>query len=218
MTGRLDGCKRTPLHLAEGYRVLIADPNPIWRIGLRIVLERETDISIVADTGDRVEFLHLIRWYQPLVAMVAPCLLGPAAAQFLAQLNERGKPLNPLIVVAEDWEAPSMLQHQIGGYIRKDMMPSQVVNATRSIAEGRPVSVALSETSGENVSITTLSARENEVLSHIAAGRSNLQIADRLHISEHTVKNHVRHIRQKLAINTQRELVAYAWKSRCMMS
>ena len=213
-------------------RVMIVDDHPLFRQGLRRVLEVEPDIRIEAEAADGQEALVLARQHKPDVILMdinLPVLNG-------IQLTRRIKADMPdiaiIVVTAFDHEEQMLHAIRAGGsaYFPKDVMPSKLIEAIREASAGNYVinddvleqpQVAqwllnqfeqYPETLSYDVDtpFIPLSQREMEILDLITKGRSNKEIAFELSISRQTVKNHMTSILRKLAVNDRTQAAVYA--------
>lgn len=205
-------------------RVLIADDHPIVRSGIQNELSRQADIDVVgeAETGDEV--LPLIRELQPTVLVLDINMPGMKAAQILRELSADDRSPSVLILTAygDPENVLGMLKAGAKGYLLKDSSPGEIAEAIRAAAEGRSwlspsvtgLLMAGQENANDLLTEAGMTAREVEVLQLVAQGYNNAQIAERLAISEGTVKNHVANLYDKLGFHTRAEAVAWAWQHR----
>ena len=193
-------------------RVLIADDHPVWRRGVRNLLDSEPDLHVVAEARDGEEALRFIQRGELDVAvldMEMPGLTGVEVARTV-----RDEALRVRVLALSSYDDPSyvsgLLQNGASGYLTKDQPAALILEAVRAVARGegrwfvQPASVS-DPASG-------LSSREREVLALLAQGRSNGEIASELFISENTVRNHLANAYAKIGVRTAREAVAWAWR------
>ena len=195
-------------------RVVIADDHPMFREGLRFALER-AGLEVLGEAGDGHEALALVATTDPDVVVMdlaMPVLDGLAATERLVASGSRARVL-VLTMSEEDASVFAALRAGAAGYLVKGVAADQVVSAVTALAAGHAVfgpSLAarmldfLDRRPPED-RFPGLSSREREVLSHLAQGLSNQQIADRLVISPVTVRNHVTNILAKLQVANRRE-------------
>ena len=213
-------------------RVMIVDDHPLFRQGLRRVLEIEPDIHIEAEAVDGQEALVLARQHRPDVILMdinLPVLNG-------IQLTRRIKADMPdiaiIVVTAFDHEEQMLHAIRAGGsaYFPKDVMPTKLIDAIREVAAGNYVInddvleqpqaaqwllnqfKQYPETLSYDIDapFKPLSQREMEILDLITKGGSNKEIAFGLGISRQTVKNHMTSILRKLAVNDRTQAAVYA--------
>jgi len=194
--------------------VVVVDDHPMFREGLRFTLER-AGIEVLGEAGDGREALALVATTDPDVVVMdlaMPVLDGLAATQRLAASGARARVL-VLTLSEEDSSVFAALRAGASGYLVKGVAADQVVSAVTALAAGHAVlgpSLAgrmldfLDRPRSED-RFPELSAREREVLAHLAEGLSNQQIADRLVLSPVTVRNHVTSILAKLQVTNRRE-------------
>lgn len=207
-------------------RVVVADDQAVVRDGLVTVLGLEPDLEIVGEAADGVEAVRVARDRRPDVVLMdlrMPLLDGAeATARILAALPETA--VLVLTTYADDASIAGALRSGARGYLTKDAGRRQLVAAVRAAAAGqatfapevgerlvRGFAPPASRTAeGLRSRFPLLTPREAEVLVHIAAGRSNADIAAGLHLSIPTVKSHVNAIFAKLQVRDRAQAVALA--------
>lgn len=206
-------------------RVVIADDEPLVRQGLRLVLEKDDDVQVVAEAGDGVEALARVAEQRPELALLdvrMPRLDGIEATRRLCadpSLSQTRAVV--LTTFADDSLIVAAVRAGASGYLLKSMPPEQIRSAVRSVAEGQTalapplVDRLLREYTDRRTPrsplLEQLTERETDVLREIAAGLSNVEIGQRLYVSEGTVKTHVAAILRKLDLRdrTQAAVAAY---------
>lgn len=212
--------------------VLLADDQAMVRSGLRLILENQPDISVVAEAADGVEALAAARRLRPDVCLVdirMPRLDGIEVTRALAGPGV-ADPLRVVVVTTFDLDeyVYGALRGGAVGFVLKDAGPALLVEAVRAASVGdalispsvtlrllRHLAVTASPAgkSGRQP-LRPLSERETEVVRAIAAGRTNQEIAAQLFISLSTVKSHVSGIQTKLGVRNRVEIAAWAWENR----
>jgi DNA-binding NarL/FixJ family response regulator len=205
--------------------VIVVDDEPLVRQGLRMVLELDPGLTIVAEGDDGLAAVELARTHRPdlvLVDIRMPRLDGIAAIERItadAALDATRTVV--LTTFADDALLVAAVRAGAAGYLLKSMPPEDIRSAVRSAAAGqttvapRLVQRLLREYAHSRVPpsprLEQLTARETDVLRELAAGRSNTEIAERLFVSEGTVKTHVVAILRKLEVRdrTQAAIAAY---------
>jgi DNA-binding NarL/FixJ family response regulator len=195
-------------------RVVLADDHPMFREGLRFTLER-AGIQVVGEAGDGEEALAAVADTDPDVVVMdlaMPRLGGLAATERIASSGGHARVL--VLTLSED-DADVFAAVRVGamGYLVKGVAADQVVSAVAALAAGNAVFgpgmacrlLDFFARSPTQPQFPELSAREQEVLRHLAEGLSNLQIAELLVISPVTVRNHVTSILAKLHVTNRRE-------------
>lgn len=207
-------------------RVVIADDQSLVRTGLRTVLEVEPDIEVVGEAGDGVQAVELCQARHADVVLMdvrMPRLDGLAAAR---RLNELGSSTRVVVLTTFDLDeyVYEALRAGASGFLLKDATADQLVSAIRVAAGGDAMLAPsitrrliaefgrrLGDRKPRSTRLDALTEREREVLGLIAEGLSNAEIAQRLHLSETTVKTHVGHILTKLDLRDRIQAVIAAY-------
>lgn len=197
-------------------RILLVDDHPVVRAGLRAVLDAEPDLLVVADTGDPDEGTRRAGGGDVDVVLMdlqfGQQMRGVDATREIAA--GAGAP-RVLVLTTYDTDTDILAAIEAGaaGYLLKDAPPDELADAVRTAAAGRSAlapSVATRLIDRMRQPATALSAREVEVLTLVAGGRSNQQIAAQLFVSQATVKSHLVHIYAKLGVDSRTAAVAAA--------
>jgi len=188
----------------EAIKLLLVIGEPLTRLGVHTVLERENNITIVDESDNSSDGFARFREFKPDVAILSlrlrdSCTLDDLDNYFIE--NPKAK----IIVFAEhagDAEITRALKKGVLGYICRDVSPDELVKAVRAVAAGRKfipgdVAAVLSESIGKE----ELTPAESNILRMIVGGMSNKEIAFALDISENTVKTHTRNIFDKLGVS-----------------
>ncbi|HLR27548.1 MAG TPA: response regulator transcription factor [Ruania sp.] len=201
-------------------RILLADDHPVVRAGLRAVLETADDHAVVAEEGTAQEAVATaarLREAGELDVVLMDLQFGQSmdGITATAQITGAGDPPRVLVLTTYDTDADILAAVEAGaaGYLLKDAPPEELLGAVRTAAAGRSAlapAVAVRLMDRMRSPGQTLSAREIDVLTHVAAGRSNQQIAHELFISEATVKSHLVHIFTKLDVESRTAATAKA--------
>ncbi|MGJ6963990.1 response regulator [Streptosporangium sp. G11] len=209
-------------------RVLLADDQAMVRASLRIILEDQPDITVVAEACDGVEAIEQARRTRPDVCLVdvqMPRLDGIEVARALAEA-----PTRVVMVTTFDLDeyVYGALRCGAAGFVLKDAGPRLLVEAVRAAYTGDAlispsITLRLLRHLGDRgarrearAPARPLSGRETEIVQAIGRGRTNQEIADELFISLSTVKGYVSGIMAKLGARNRVEIVAWAWESRTM--
>ena len=206
--------------MASSIRILLVDDHPALRKGLRIVLEQAPGVNVVAEAGSGQEALALIQALRPDVAVLdcqLPDMPGSQAALELRRLGLATRVL-ALSAYTDDAAIRGMVEAGAVGYLLKEEAPAAIVEAVRAAARGEgrwSASVASklarwAVRSAASEAGTDLTSRELEVVRWLARGWDNQRIAQELHISEHTVRFHLRNIREKIGVQTRTEAAVWA--------
>jgi NarL family two-component system response regulator LiaR len=204
-------------------RVLIADDHAILRKGIRALLSTEPDIEVVGETGDGLETVAQAQALRPdviLMDLVMPEMDGIEATRRI-MAEQPGVHILVLTSFAADDKVFPAIKAGALGYILKDSGPDELVQAIHQVYRGQPSlepSIALkmlqelSHPSQRPPTPEPLSERELEVLRLLAQGKSNREIAERLVITELTVRTHVSNILGKLHLASRTQAALYALK------
>ena len=209
-------------------RVLVADDQELVRTGFRLILAGEPGITVVGDAADGRAAVELTRRLRPDVVLMdirMPVLDGLAATQALAADPDCASRVLVLTTFDDDAYVFAALEAGASGYLLKDAPADQLVSAIHVVASGEAIlapavttrlvrEVATRRRDPDSVrAVQRLSARETEVLGHVADGRSNAEIAAALVLSEATVKTHVARILAKLDARDRVQAVVTAYRS-----
>jgi len=197
-------------------RVLIADDHPIMRTGLLALLDTESSVTVVAAVGTTAEALaETVRLRPDVVLMDLQFqgqFEGAAATQRIRALENP-----PAVLILTNYDAESdivtAIESGAAGYLLKDTPPDDLIAAVIAAASGQSAlapAVATRLLARVREAQSALSVRELEVVSLVADGHSNGDIARLLHLSETTVKSHLAHIFPKLSVTSRTAAVAAA--------
>src|SRR5271157_2074009 len=210
-------------------RILIADDHPIVRDGLRKLLTLEDDLEVVGEANDGCEVLDRVQELDPDVLLLdlrMPNLDGLSALQTLQQTNKRTKVI--ILTASEDKnEFVQAMKLGCSGIVLKQTAPDLIVKSIRKVYGGEiwldshttaavmrqfaaPGDLAGGGGSGKTRERSPLSQREREIVQLVAHGYKNKEMAEKMFISEQTVKNHLHNIFDKLGVSDRLELALYA--------
>ncbi len=202
-------------------RVLIADDHPIVREGVRTLIATEPGMECVGEANDGAAAIELYRELRPdviLMDLMMPRKDGITAIREIKQLDANARILVLTSFMQDDKLFPAIRAGALG-YLLKDSSPQDLLRAIRQVFQGesslhplvaRQVIEELNHPSEVSPPPEPLSARESQVLALISDGLSNQEIADRLVISERTVRNHVGNILAKLHVANRTQAALYA--------
>ena len=201
---------------ANIIRVLIADDHPVVREGLSAILRSEKDIKIVAEAADGEEACKLYDRHSPDVVLLDLRMPKKDGLQVVTELMSSRRP-KPRIIVMTTYETEEDVRRALRAgaksYLVKGALSEQILETVRKVAEGEAsVSPKIASKLTNSLGRPQLSARELEVLHHIAAGSGKKEIGQKLSITEHTVKAHVKSILAKLNAMGRTEAIAIATK------
>jgi two-component system response regulator NreC len=202
-------------------KILLADDHTIVRQGLKLILSANSDLQVVGEAANGREAIELASKLKPdivLMDVAMPELNGIEATRRMVQENQRLRVL-VLSMHKEPVYIREILRAGARGYILKDAIDTELLNAVRSVARGDgyispAISGALLNDYRQSVTdpIDLLSSREREVLQLIAEGKTNKEVATRLNLSVYTVDSHRGKIMEKLNLHSTGELVRFAMK------
>jgi DNA-binding NarL/FixJ family response regulator len=203
-------------------RVLVADDHALVRRGLRLILDAEPDLEVVAEAADGAEALELALTEDLDLAILDISMPRMTGLQAARELNKRRGELPVLMLTMHESEQylQEALRAGAAGYVVKKVADRDLVEACRAILRGATfrypgeqtpaISEALRRAQRGEPPRDVLTPRETEVLKLVAEGRTSKQIADTLVISEKTVDRHRTNMLDKLDLHDRVELVRYA--------
>ncbi len=209
-------------------RVLIVDDDELIRVGLRAIVGAQPDLDVVGEAADGAEVPPLVATLRPDVVLMdvrMPGIDGIQATRHLLATSTRSAPPKVLVVTTfeNDEYVYEALRAGASGFLLKRARPAEVVDAIRVVARGDsllfPAAIRrLADAYGGpgragRLPGPPLTERETEVLRHVAAGRSNAEIAADLVLGVETVKTHVGNVLAKLGARDRTQAVVLAYES-----
>jgi two-component system, NarL family, response regulator NreC len=201
--------------MSDDVTVVIADDHAVVRKGLRLLVEAEEGLSVVAEAGTVPDALRMARAHRPSVIVLDLNMPGGSSLEAIPELRE-----HTAVVVLTMQNDPSFarqaLQSGALGFVLKEAADDELLTAIRLAAGGETylnprLGARLAAQPAEPAGPPDdLSERELEVLRLIALGHTNAEIASQLYLSVRTVESHRAHIQQKTRRSTRAELVGYA--------
>jgi DNA-binding NarL/FixJ family response regulator len=210
-------------------RIVLADDHPIVRDGLRKLLSLEDDIEVVGEASDGREVVQVVQESNPDVLILdlrMPYMDGLATLQALQQLERKVKVI--ILTASEDKnEFVQAMKLGCSGIVLKQTAPELIVKSIRKVHAGEiwldshttaavmrqfasPSDVMSGAAPGKGRERSPLSQREREIVGLVAQGYKNREMAEKMFISEQTVKNHLHNIFDKLGVSDRLELALYA--------
>jgi DNA-binding NarL/FixJ family response regulator len=206
-------------------RVVLADDHDLVRMGLRVLIDREDDMAVVAEAGSGQEALQVLRRVRPDVLLLDIRMPGTDGLTTLRQIAAEPPLAGTRVIIVTTFEIDryvfEALQAGAAGFVLKDTAPTELVRAIRVVADGqamlspsvtrRVVSLFSQpvKESGSIGGIDELTEREREVVAWVAAGYSNDEIAEQLFLSPATVRTHVGRSMAKLHAHSRAQLAVF---------
>jgi DNA-binding NarL/FixJ family response regulator len=206
-------------------RVVVADDQALVRTGFRMIIDARDDLEVVGEASDGREAVRLARELAPDVVLMDVRMPVVDGIEATRQIMECGSRARVLVLTTWDVDAHVVAALRAGasGFLLKDMRPAELVDAIRLTARGDALlaPAVLSRVLDQFLrttpdpapppSLRDLSGREREVLTLIGQALSNAEIAERLRLSEATVKNHVTAVLRKLGLRDRVQAVVAAY-------
>jgi DNA-binding NarL/FixJ family response regulator len=212
-------------------RVLLVDDQSLVRMGFRMILEAETDITVVGEAGDGAAAVRMTAALQPDVVLMDVRMPGVDGIDATAAITAAGGPAKVLILTTYDLDhfVYAGLRAGASGFLLKDAPPADLLGAIRTVADGAAVLAPSTtrrlidrfvpllpdpeRTTRRDSLLEALTGREADVFRLLARGQSNREIASELFLSESTIKIHVGHILAKLNLRDRVQAVVLAYES-----
>jgi DNA-binding NarL/FixJ family response regulator len=213
-------------------RVLLADDQPLLRMGFRMILSAQPDLEVVGEAVDGADAVRQARALRPDVVLMDVRMPGTDGIQATEQIVGADQGSRVLILTTFDLDeyAFAGLRAGASGFVLKDVPPAELIGAIRAVAAGDAVvaprvtrslldqlSAHLPDPRAEPpatdaAAVAVLTDREREVFGEVARGLSNAEIAARLHLSEATVKTHITRVLAKLRLRDRVQMVIFAYE------
>jgi DNA-binding NarL/FixJ family response regulator len=201
-------------------RLLIADDHGIVRGGLKLLLDRQPDMQVVAEAADGVEAVALALRERPDICVLDVSMPKMTGLQATVEIRMHAPEISVLVLSMHDDERYlyEALQAGAAGYVLKREADTVLVEAVRAVARGEPFMTNAAERSlvrewmedDSSGPVEPLTLREREVLKLIAEAHTNREIGEILHLAEKTVESHRANLLRKLGMRDRVELVRYA--------
>jgi len=203
------------MNAKDQIRILTVDDHPVLREGIAAVLSGEPDMALIAEANNGKEAIEQFRAHRPDVTLMdlqMPIMNGIEAIEAIRKDFPDAR-IIVLTTYSGDAQATRAFAAGASGYLLKNMLRKELVETIRTVHSGKkriPSEIAIEM--AEHHADDSLSEREIEVLGLVAEGNSNKKVAERLYISEETVKAHLRNILSKLGANDRTHAVTIALK------
>ena len=214
--------------MARSISIAIADSSPVFRYGLRNILAAKTGYHVIDEIESGQALEQWLKTQSPDM-IVIDCLASGFSVDTVAACS-RIRPKTKLLAITSSHSGQSIvnaLRAGITSYVKKDCAMDEVMEAIDETSKGGTFFCGqiLGAIKAENIDLSDLelaeatcdpillSQREIEVLTHISEGKTNVQIAEKLFLSSHTVNTHRKNIMQKLGVKNTASMVMYAVKS-----
>ena len=202
----------------ETITIVLADDHSVVRSGLRMLLEAEPDIEVLAEAGDVDAARRYTLGHKPTVLVLDLNMPGGSSLEAIPKIPELSPDTSVVVLTMQEDPAfaREALRAGASGYVLKHAAGTELVQAIRTAAGGGTwlnpdLGARMAATpDGPAGVLAALSERELEVLRLIALGHTNNEIAQQLCLSVRTIESHRSHIQQKLGVSTRSELVRYA--------
>lgn len=204
-----------PATSENAITIVLADDHAVVRSALRMLLDAEADMEVVAEAGDAAGAVRYTRGHKPAVLILDLNMPGRPSLEAVPEVKEASPQTEIVVLTMQDDPAYAReaMQRGVLGYVLKEAAEDELVEAVRMAAKGQTYlqpQLGARLAAAPAGSQDDLSEREVEVLRLIALGHTNSEIAEQLFLSVRTVESHRAHIQQKLGLTTRSELVRYA--------
>jgi len=199
-------------------RVLIVDDHTLLRHGLRLILNHAEDLTVVGEASDGEEAIGLARELKPDVILMDVNMPGLGGIEATRRIRTAQPEIHILMLTIskQDEDLIGAIKAGAKGYLLKNAESAEVVESIRRVMAGEAIlppqmmTRVFAELADPAPTARDLTGRETEILQLVARGLGNKEIGAELHISENTVKAHVRHILEKLNLSNRAEAAAFA--------
>jgi DNA-binding NarL/FixJ family response regulator len=203
----------TEVSETERIRVLSVDDHPLVREGIAAMINDQPDMQVVAQAASGKEGIQHFREHQPDVVLMDVRLPDMSGIDAMITIRSEFPQARVIIVTSSEGDAEMRraLEGGARGYMLKSMPPKDLLEAIRKVHTGKKaIPAEIADHLANHYGDEALSEREIEILQQVAAGNRNKDIADKLFISEGTVKVHIQHIMGKLGANDRTQAITIA--------
>jgi NarL family two-component system response regulator LiaR len=207
--------------MSETIRILAADDHAVVREGLRALIDTEPGMELVGEASDGAEAVGKAQAVRPDVVLLDLVMPQKSGIEAIGEIRRTAPEARILVLTsfAEDDKVFPAIKAGAQGYLLKDASPDELLEAIREVHRGEPsmhptiarkLMLELQRSSDLPPTEDPLTEREAEVLGLVAQGLTNQEIADRLYVSERTVRTHVSNILSKLHLANRTQAALYA--------
>jgi DNA-binding NarL/FixJ family response regulator len=196
-------------------RILIVDDHPLLREGVVSLVEKQADMLIVAEASNGEEALQRFQQHIPDITLMDLRLPGMDGIDAMTAILAKFPNAKIIVLTTYSGDAQVLRALKAGarGYLLKDLLRKELLEAIRTVQAGRKrIPPEIAAQLAEHASDTTLTRREIEVLKLIASGNANKLVADKLSVTENTIKMHLKSILSKLGASDRTHAVAIGVK------
>jgi len=209
----------------EVYRVVLAEDHKLFRDGLERLLGYEEDIEVVGTADNGKEAITMVEQKMPDILLLDVHMPVMGGTELVTELKKRKSlDLKYIAITAFDdtGHIADLSEAGVNGYVLKASGFDQVMEAIRSVGKGFPyVDPVIAEkllspmkkNKGDKAMLDMLSIREKESLFWLSQGFNNTEIAEKMFLSDKTVKNHLSHVMSKLSIQDRTQAAIVAWRT-----
>jgi two-component system nitrate/nitrite response regulator NarP len=202
--------------MGKPYSVLVVDDHPLLRRGICQLITSDSDFSLFGETGTGIEALTAVAENEPDIILLDLNMKGMSGLDTLNAMRQEGVTARIVILTVSDakQDVIRLLRAGADGYLLKDTEPDLLLEQLKKAMQGHRVIsdeveayiYELKNTIDDNSWIENLTPRELQILQELAEGKSNRMISDDLHISEGTVKVHVKNLLRKANAKSRTEM------------
>jgi two-component system, NarL family, response regulator LiaR len=209
--------------MSERIRILIVDDHSLVRKGLRMLISGSPDMEVVGEASNGVEAVEQSQAVSPDVILMDLQMPRMGGIEAIREIKKRDPQMKILVLTsfADDDKVFPAIKEGASGYLLKDSLPSELMEAIQAIHQGQPflhpmiterLMRGISHPEASPAREEKLTRREVEVLKQVAAGKSNHEIAEKLVVSERTIDTHLGSILSKLHLSNRTQAALYAIK------
>ena len=211
-----------PTTATETTTIVVADDHAVVRSGLRLLLDAEPELEVIAEAGDMPDAIRMVQTHRPAVLVLDLNMPGGSGLDAISTLTASTPECAIVVLTMQDDPAfaREALQNGALAFVLKEAADEELLGAVRSAARGdtylnpRLGARMATEPASPPSPLDDLTDRECDVLRRIALGHTNAEIAGQLFLSVRTVETHRAHIQQKLGRSSRAELVRYALENK----